>query len=29
MARRIGVILHRLWVGDTDFRSDIMVPHAA
>jgi transposase len=28
-ARRIGVILHRKWVDDTDFRSDIKTPHAA
>ena len=29
LARRIGVILHRMWVDDTDFRSDTAVPHAA
>lgn len=29
LARRIGVILHRMWVDDTDFRSDIKTPHAA
>ncbi len=29
LARRIGVILHRMWVDGTDFRSDIAVPHAA
>ena len=29
LARRIGVILHRMWVDDTDFRSDIAVPCAA
>ncbi|WP_323036376.1 transposase [Pararhodobacter sp.] len=29
LARRISVILHRMWVDDTDFRSDIAVPHAA
>jgi hypothetical protein len=29
LARRIGVILHRMWVDDTDFRSDIAAPHAA
>jgi len=29
LARRIGVILHRMWVDDTDFRSDIAVAHAA
>ena len=29
LARRIGVILHRMWVDDADFRSDIAVPHAA
>jgi transposase len=28
LARRIGVILHRMWVDDTDFRSDIAVAHA-
>jgi transposase len=28
LARRIGVILHRMWVDDTDFRSDTAVPHA-
>lgn len=28
LARRIGVILHRMWVNDTDFQSDIAVPHA-
>ena len=27
LARRIGVILHRMWVDDTDFRSDIAVSH--
>ena len=25
----IGVILHRMWVDDTAFRSDLVVPHAA
>lgn len=29
LARRIGVILHRMWVDDTDFRTDIAVPYAA
>ena len=29
LARRIGVILHRIWVDDTLFRSDIAVPYAA
>jgi hypothetical protein len=29
LARRIGVILHRKWVDDTDFRFEITVPHAA
>lgn len=29
LARRISVILHRMWVDDADFRSDIAVPHAA
>jgi transposase len=29
LARRIGVILHRMWVDDTVFRSDIAVPYAA
>ena len=29
LARRIGVILHRMWVDDTDFRSDIAVLRAA
>ena len=29
LARRIGVILHRMWVEDTDLRSDVPVPHAA
>jgi transposase len=28
LARRISVILHRMWVDDTDFRSDSPVPHA-
>ncbi len=28
LARRIGVILHRMWVDDTAFRSDLVVPHA-
>ena len=29
LARRIAVILHRMWVDNTDFRSDILMPHAA
>ncbi len=29
LARRIGVILHRMWVDDTDFRSDAAVLQAA
>ena len=29
LARRISVILHRMWVDDTDFRSDTPMPHAA
>jgi transposase len=29
LARRIAVILHRMWVDDTDLRSDIPMPHAA
>lgn len=29
LARRIGAILHRMWVDDTDFRSEINAPHAA
>jgi transposase len=29
LARRVGVILHRMWVDDTDFQSDMTVPHAA
>ena len=29
LARRIGVILHRRWVDDADFRSDIKTPRAA
>src|SRR6056297_3367648 len=29
LARRMSVILHRMWVDDADFRSDIAVPHAA
>lgn len=29
LARRISVILHRMWVDDADFRSDIKVPDAA
>jgi hypothetical protein len=27
LARRIGVILHRMWVEDTDFRADLPVPN--
>ena len=29
LARRISVILYRMWVDDTDFRSDITIPQAA
>jgi transposase len=29
LARRISVILHRMWVDDADFRSDTALPHAA
>ncbi|WP_373289063.1 transposase [Gemmobacter aquaticus] len=29
LPRRISVILHRMWGDDTNFRSDIPVPHAA
>lgn len=29
LARRIGVILHRMWVDDTDFQPDIKTPNAA
>lgn len=29
LARRISVILHRLWVDDTDFHLDTALPHAA
>lgn len=29
LARRIGVILHRMWVDDADFRSAINAPNAA
>lgn len=29
LARGISVILNRMWVDDTDFRSDIAVAHAA
>ena len=28
LARRIAVILHRMWVDDTDFPSDITMPCA-
>ena len=28
LARRIAVILHRMWIDDTDFRSEIALPHA-
>jgi len=28
LARRIAVILHRVWVDDTDFLSDIPMQHA-
>lgn len=27
LARRVNVILHRMWVDDADFRSDLAVPH--
>lgn len=29
LARRISVILHRMWVDDADFRSDAALPHGA
>jgi transposase len=29
LARRIGVIIHRMWVDDSEFRSDSAVPFAA
>jgi hypothetical protein len=29
LARRIAVILHRMWVDDTDFRTDNSMPLAA
>ena len=29
LARRISVILHRMWVDGTSFRSEIQVPHMA
>ena len=29
LARLVAVILHRIWGADTDFRSDIPMPHAA
>jgi transposase len=29
LARRIGVVLHRMWKDDTDFRFDISVPHVS
>jgi hypothetical protein len=29
LARRIGVILHRMWVEDSDFRFDGPAPQAA
>ena len=29
LARRIAVILHRMWKDDTDFRFDILAPHAS
>ncbi len=29
LARRIGVILHRMWVEGTDFRSDGPAPRVA
>lgn len=28
LAGRMSVILHRMWVDDADFRSDIAPPHA-
>ena len=28
LARRIAVILHRMWVDDADFRTDTQVPYA-
>ncbi len=28
LARRIAVILHRMWKDDTDFRFDVSVLHA-
>jgi hypothetical protein len=27
LARRIAVVLHRMWIEDTDFRSDTALPH--
>ena len=27
LARRISVILHRMWVEDSDFRADAAVPN--
>ena len=29
LARRIALILHRMWKDDTDFRFDIPVQHAS
>ncbi len=29
LTRRIGVVLHRMWVDDTEFRPDSAVPYAA
>ena len=29
LARRIAVILHRMWVDDTDFQTNNSMPHAA
>ena len=29
LARRISVILHRMWVEDNDFHADGPIPHAA
>lgn len=29
LARRIGVILQRMWIDETVFQSDIAVPYAA
>jgi hypothetical protein len=29
LARRIGVILHRMWIDDVDFHADGPAPNAA